>query len=144
MAILAAQPLALGACGGVKTVRDWGLRMEWLVERDAKRPEKPARLVEIPWSAPGDVKTACTPAPQGSGEAKLAPAPEVRAGMRVSVWRRDEKSDIRLRGTALATARLGERVSVKAGLSGATLQGIVRGAGQVELPPGKVEREWGP
>jgi flagella basal body P-ring formation protein FlgA len=60
--------------------------------------------------------------------------------MRVTAWREDESADIHLRGTALGTARRGERVSVKAGLGGAVLDGIVRGPGLVELLPQKDDR----
>ncbi|MGD0365908.1 MAG: flagella basal body P-ring formation protein FlgA [Acidobacteriaceae bacterium] len=125
---------AHGACGAGSTVRDFGLHLQWVVERDCKHPERPATLVEVPWSVDSLVPVA------GNGSAEGAaplPAPEVRSGMRVTLWRRDAKADIDLCGTALGTARIGEKVRVKAGLSGAILEGIVGGPGLVELAPAK-------
>jgi hypothetical protein len=142
-ATILAPSLAFGACGAGNLVRDWGLHLEWVVEHDADHPERPARLVEVPWNAAGvegQNQTVCAPRGPGAGKAAPLPAPEVRIGMRVTAWREDESADIHLRGTALGTARRGERVSVKAGLGGAVLDGIVRGPGLVELLPQKDDR----
>ncbi len=122
-----------GAHSTGSTVLDWGLHRAWWVERDCDHPERPAVLVEIPW-------TEGLPKPvQEDGRARTggeAPAkPEVRAGMRVAVVRREGLAGIRLYGTALRTGRTGERIAVRAGLGSRTLYGIVRGPGLVELDP---------
>jgi hypothetical protein len=132
--LVAAPALALGACGAGNTVRDFGLHLQWVVERDCQHPERPATLVEVPWSVNNPVPVTGNRNAEG---ATPLPAPEVRSGMRVTLWRRDAKTDIDLCGIALGTARLGEKVRVKAGLSGAVLEGIVRGPGRVELEPAK-------
>jgi flagella basal body P-ring formation protein FlgA len=59
--------------------------------------------------------------------------------MRVMVVRREAMADIRLRGTALGTARTGERVAVRAGLGNSIVHGIVRGPGVVELAVEKIQ-----
>ncbi len=136
-AILASPALAFGACGAGTIVRDFGLHLQWVVERDCNHPERPPTLVAVPWSGNNKVLFA------GKGNAKGAaplPAPEVRSGMRVRLGRSDADADIDLYGTAMGTARLGEKVRVKAGLSGAILEGIVRGPGRVELEPAKGAR----
>jgi hypothetical protein len=125
---------ALGACGAGNTVRDFGLHLQWVVERDCKRPERPATLVEVPWSVDYQISVAGDRSAEGVAP---LPVPEVRSGMRVILSRRGAKADIDLCGTALGTARRGEKVRVKAGLSGAVLEGIVRGPGLVELEPAK-------
>ena len=130
--------LAFGACGAGTIVRDFGLHLQWVVERDCDHPERPAPLWSaVPWSGNNKVLFA------GKGNAEGAaplPAPEVRSGMRVRLGRSDADADIDLYGTAMGTARLGEKVRVKAGLSGAILEGIVRGPGRVELEPAKGAR----
>lgn len=123
--------MALAVCDGGNTIRDRGLHRSWKVERDCDHPERPATLVEIPWTA---VQVALSPEKNG---AERTPPPEVRQGMRVSLGRRGENADIHLFGTALSSGRGGDRVQVRAGLSGATLEGIVRGPGLVELQSGE-------
>jgi flagella basal body P-ring formation protein FlgA len=59
--------------------------------------------------------------------------------MRVTVIRRGAMAEIRLRGTALGTARIGEKVAVRAGLGNSIVQGVVRGPGEVELSPEKTK-----
>jgi flagella basal body P-ring formation protein FlgA len=49
----------------------------------------------------------------------------------------EANAEMQLTGTALNTAQTGERVAVRAGLSGAILHGRVLGAGVVELEPVK-------
>jgi hypothetical protein len=130
--MMARPAMALVVCDGGNTIRDWGLHRSWTIERDCAHPERPAKLVEIPWTQ--------APVPRSREKATAEPAPpppDVRRGMRVSLGRRGEKADIRLVGTALSPGRVGDRVQVKAGLGGATLEGIVRGPGLVELQPGK-------
>jgi Chaperone for flagella basal body P-ring formation len=131
--------MALAAGGSAAVVRDWGLHREWRVERDAVHPERPGQLVEIPWStpprAPGKRNAAKD---QGApAAAQEQPAPVVRPGMRVTVWRRGEEAEIRMTGTALEAGGVGKVIRVRAGLSQATLHGVVRGPSSVELVPGK-------
>jgi hypothetical protein len=59
--------------------------------------------------------------------------------MMVIIGRGSDKAEIHLRGTALGTARTGEKVRVRAGVGAAALDGIVRGPGLVELVPRKGE-----
>lgn len=116
----------LTAGAAPRIIRDWGLHRAWQMERDRAHPERPARLVEVPWNAA-----------RTSGEAARNPAvaapPAVRAGMRVAVVREGTTADIHLVGTALETARQGETVAVRAGLGKTIVRGIVRGPGMVEL-----------
>ena len=128
---------ALGACGAGNMVRDYGLHLQWVVERDCQHPERPATLVEVPWSVDHPVTVAGSRSAEGVAP---LPAPEVRSGMRVMLWRRDAMADLHLCGTAVGTARRGEKVRVKAGLSGAVLEGIVRGPGLVELEPARARQ----
>lgn len=123
-AVTAAQPPAA-------VVRDWGLHRQWAVERDREHPAGPARLVEEPWTAPRPASGKAVAA-RGAGRAT---APVVRAGRRVSVWRRQDEAEIRMTGTALESGGLGEPIRVRAGWSNATLRGIVRGPDSVELAP---------
>lgn len=138
-AALLSVPLALAAGGRATVVRDWGLHREWRVERDQAHPERPEHLVEIPWSTPvratgnADVaKVRSRPATAGEQH-----APVVRAGTRVTVWRRGEKAEVQMTGTALEGGSVGETILVRAGLRNAALRGIVRGPASVELVPGK-------
>lgn len=133
---VAGSPRAFAACGPGSTVRDWGLHLQWTVEQDCDHPERPARLVEVPWAAVEEGKrttsrTASFPKATRPAQA----APEVRAGTRVTLCRRDENSVIHLSGTAMRTARMGETIPVRAGWRGTVLHGIVRGPALVELLP---------
>lgn len=132
--MITGQAAALGACGTGNTVRDFGLHLQWVVERDCQHPERPATLVEVPWSVN---KPEAVHGNQSAAGVAPLPAPEVRSGMRVTLRRREAMADIDLSGTALGTARRGERLRVRAGLSGAILEGIVLGPGLVELEPAK-------
>jgi Chaperone for flagella basal body P-ring formation len=108
---------------------DAALHRQWLIERDRAHPERPARLVEVPRNRGADAfPEACV-----HGEAP----PAVRAGMKVTLRRHAKQSEVRLSGTALEAARVGEVVRVRAGLHGAVLRGVVRGPGLVELDPGR-------
>jgi hypothetical protein len=134
LALALSPAITWGACGGRNIVRDWGLHVAWTTEPDRRHPERPARLLEIPWSAATEaVDPACVPLRSSRGAVTSRPAPEVRAGMRVTVERLEDRGEIHLLGTALGTARRGETVAVRAGFGGATLKGIVRGPGVVEL-----------
>jgi len=131
MGFVAMPALAWGGCGPGRTVRDWGLHREWVVEQDCAHPQRPATLAEVPWSQGPVAAPAAAP-----GRPQAAPAaPEVRCGMRVILWRNEKGAEVHLEGTAMGTARRGEKVAVRAGLGGATLEGIVRGPGEVELLP---------
>jgi hypothetical protein len=116
------------ACGG-NIVRDWGLHLEWTVERDCEHLERPARLREIPWT----IATRVAARGAGPGSTAVLPPPEVHSGMIVTLCHRSDEADIHLSGTALGAARTGERVRVKTRFSSAPLEGIVRGPGLVEL-----------
>ena len=124
---LMAAPMAQAACGDAAIVRDWGLHRAWRVQRDCLRPERPAALVEVPWTAAGQKEKVAR-----KTEAQ-AMAPAVRGGMRVRVIRHETNAEVQLTGTALNTAHLGERVAVRAGWSGTVVFGRVRGPGLVEL-----------
>ncbi|HEY1808282.1 MAG TPA: flagella basal body P-ring formation protein FlgA [Acidobacteriaceae bacterium] len=121
--------VALGAGAQPRVVRDWGLHRQWQVECDRAYPERPAHLVEIPWSGAGTTPAHFEPR---QGTAMPRP-PAVRAGMRVTVIRRGATAEVCLRGTALGTAGVGTTVAVRAGLGNSVVQGTVRGPGVVEL-----------
>jgi hypothetical protein len=125
---------ALEVCASVNTMRDWGLRRAWKVEPDCDHPERPARLVEIPWVACEVAGFSIRP-PERTGikPEPLAP-PAVRSGMQVILRREGENAQVHLTGRALGAGRMGDRVVVQAGLGMTRLTGIVRGAGVVELP----------
>ena len=139
--LIAGSAPTFGACGSSgRVVRDWGLHAAWSVQRDCAHPERPARLVEIPWlAARGSVE----PSVSGTGFrapiGKPAPPspPAVRSGMRVRLEFENDDAAVHLAGVALGTARVGERVGVRAGWSGVALQGVVTGPATVEMRPGK-------
>jgi hypothetical protein len=140
MAWAAGSALASGACGGAASyVTDFGLHRQWIVERNLSHPERPATLVEVPWSAAAAQDQTCNarPAPPASlsRHAPLPPlsAAEVRAGMRVSVYRRDGEAEIHLAGVALESGWAGDKVAVETGWHGLVLHGVVRGPALVEL-----------
>ena len=125
--------VALSASATPTVIRDWVLHRQWRVECDRVHPERPARLVEVPWSI-DDAARRSSQAPAGP---TLPQPPAVRTGMRVTVIRRGAMADIRLRGMALGSARIGEQVGVRAGLGNSVVRGVVRGPGVVELVPEK-------
>lgn len=113
---------ALAACGGGEVrVTDFGLHQQWKVERDCAHPERPPRLVEVPWREPAP---------------RAARVPEVRAGMRVTVCGREGNAELRLEGTALSSGMAGGEIRVRAGLHGKALRAVVRGPGVVEIVSG--------
>lgn len=154
-AACAVPPLA--PCGeSLGLVVDRGLHREWVVERDCAHPDRPARLVEVPWNqarkgsgqqpgiesgaGPGigpasmpALKGIAHQAAPGHGDAERRPALQVRAGMTVTLWWRSREAQGSLTGIALDAGARGDRIWVKAGLHGAALRGVVRGPGQVEL-----------
>jgi Chaperone for flagella basal body P-ring formation len=129
--VATAVSVAQAACGDAGGVRDRGLHRAWRVQRNCAHPERPAVLVEVPWTAP---------VVRGRGEHAMAlkPVPLVRAGGRVTMTWQDENSDGHLSGTALTTASAGQTVAVRTGLGAAILHGVVRGPGWVELATRKV------
>jgi hypothetical protein len=129
-------PVAFGECGPGSAVRDWALHREWRIACDGEHPERPATLVEVPWTPPTRDSGIGT-GRAGGGE--NACAPEVRRGMRVILGRDEETADVHLSGIALGTACRGQKVKVRAGLGAVLLEGIVRGPALVELATGE---EW--
>ncbi|HUB17759.1 MAG TPA: hypothetical protein VL990_03935 [Acidobacteriaceae bacterium] len=129
LGLAAAAGMSGAACRPSALVRDQGLHRAWRVDQDCAHPERPAILVEAPWTdAPGKAAI-------GKG-ASAHPSP-VRDGMRVTVEEQRPQGWIHLSGTALGNAQVGERVGVRAGLGGAVLEGVVRGPGLIELLPRK-------
>ncbi|MGC2619144.1 MAG: flagella basal body P-ring formation protein FlgA [Acidobacteriaceae bacterium] len=130
---------AFAACGvsGLPVI-DWGLHRQYVIERDCAHMERPATLVEVPWSdaaatrAREQVRMNASPVTD-----VLRPPYVVHAGTRVMLTRLTPGTAIQLVGTALDQGRAGQSVRVRAGLHGATLRGIVRGPGLVELDPGR-------
>lgn len=130
----------VAALGTATLVRDWALHREWRMQLDQAHPERPARLVEVPWNTPARAVAERSAAKlQGNSAAaeELRPVPVVRAGMRVAVWRLSGEAEIHMAGTALETGGVGKIIRVRAGLRNATLRGIVRGPASVELVYGK-------
>jgi len=122
--------VSAGAARLPDRIVDPGLHRQWLIERDRAHPERPARLVEVPWSRGG-------PVAGGSPTGQNVRRPVVRAGMSVTLWRRNPESVLRLAGTALEPGGMGEAIRVRAGLHGSVLRGVVRGPALVELEPGR-------
>ena len=108
---------------------------EWPVTCNAEHPERPASLVEVPWTTP----TRYSLSARHEERPKNTSAPEVRRGMRVTLWRHEETADVHLSGIALGTACRGQKVKVRAGLGVVLLEGIVRGPELVELT---TQEEW--
>jgi hypothetical protein len=138
-AFLIASP-AFAACGSpARMVIDGGLHRQWVVVRDCEHPERPARLVEVPWSdAREDSRPVVKPTGSGPGATPDEGAPWVRPGMQVAVVGGSGDTAIHLQGVALEAGRGGETVLVRAGLRGAALRCIVCGPARVELLPDKV------
>ena len=126
LGMMAVPFLASASCNG-PIVRDWGLHLQWTVERDCEHPERPARLVEVPWKFESHSQRS------GAEQGVREPLPEVQSGMRVNLWRKSEEADIHLRGKALGAARTGESVWVKTEFGTIPVKGIVWGPGLVEL-----------
>lgn len=126
--------VAMCASATPNLVRDWALHRQWRVECDQAHPERPAHLVEVPWT----IDATAHRSSQASPGPTLSQPPAVRTGMRVTVIGRGTMADIRLHGRALGTARIGEEVGVRAGLGNSVVKGVVRGPGVVELQPEKV------
>lgn len=128
---------ALSPSARPTVVLDWGLHRAWRVESDRAHPARPARLVEIPWSPGLGRAKKDSQAVGGTPTRPEVLAPAVQAGMRVTLWRRTEKSSIRMTGTALEAGSAGQVIAVRTAAGRIKLHGIVRGPASVELVPGK-------
>jgi hypothetical protein len=132
LAVAIVVPAAHADCGSAALVRDRGLHRAWRIEQDCAHRERPAVLVEVPWTSSGGVQEEAT----GS---RAPREPLVRAGSPVTVAWRSENSWGSLAATALTTGGLGERVRVRSRFGGAIFVGQVRGPGWVERVRGRVE-----
>jgi hypothetical protein len=130
--VLAAN-LSLAASGSpAAVVVDRGLHRQWIVVFDQAHPERPPRLVEVPWSD--------TRAAEAEPEAAAhRDAPLVRSGMPVEVVGYRGNAETHLYGTALEGGWGGDTVRVRAGLHGAAERCIVRGPALVELAAGRAK-----
>jgi len=130
---LALSPVPIfAACGSSDlTLKDSALGRQWLMQRDCRHPERPARLIEIPWSD-RTATSANEPVPATDRTILL-----IRPGMRVTVHRESDGAQIHLTGVALEPGYAGQKILVKAGLGAAPLHGIVRSGDLVVLEPEK-------
>jgi hypothetical protein len=130
-AMLAGAMLASLACAAQQRGRmvDPALHRQWLIERNLAHPERPARLVEVPWTG-GAVS------PRAGAQGSMRQRLVVRAGMKVTLTWRDGDADLRLTGTALSSGHVGDVIWVRAGLHSAILRGVVRGPGVAEMERG--------
>jgi hypothetical protein len=132
---LAAGPALAAPSGPAAIIIDRGLHRQWAVVTDDAHPERPPRLVEVPWSE--------ARAQQGNSAVAQntvhRDAPLVRSGMTVAVVGRSGNAEWHLRGTALEAGWNGDAVLVRAGLHAAARRGIVRGPALVEMVPGKAK-----
>jgi hypothetical protein len=134
MIVLAAASAFAASGTPSAVVVDRGLHRQWIVERDDAHPERPPRLVEVPWSAARAAQAQLEAATQ---TAVHCDAPLVRPGMTVTVVGRSGDTEWHLAGTALETGWSGDSIRVRAGLHGTAERCIVRGPALVELLPGK-------
>ena len=136
IAALAAAVPGFAACDGVATrVVDRGLHRQWIVERDRAHPERPAKLIEVPWSDAAARSGSCSTVTGSSKGAsgRSASGAEVRPGMHVILFRQNGDAEIHLAGVALGAGWAGDVVAVRAGWHGAVLRGVIRGPALVEL-----------
>jgi hypothetical protein len=117
-------------------VIDRGLHRQWRIVCDEMHPERPPRLVEVPWSEARAEQPQLKPSPPAPLHRD---PPLVRPGMSVTVVGHGGDAEWHLLGTALASGWSGDTVSVRAGLHGAPQRGIVLGPAMVELLPGKAK-----
>jgi hypothetical protein len=136
-----AQTQAECGAGGYRVIAtrwDAVLGRSWELRQDCVHPEWPARLVAAATS--GFFRSG------GAGRSAAATAvPAIRpllvhAGDFVRLWEQDAMVRIEMSGVAEQSARAGERVVVRitpqtddAGLRVDRIEGIVRGAGDVEM-----------
>jgi hypothetical protein len=138
------------ACGpqGYRVLaRQWDpvLNKQWDLRQECSHPDWPARLVAAGTAAPAGLAAATAPqataaVPQtGVPQTVLAPL-LVHAGDPVRLWMQDQTVRIEMNGVAEASARSGERVTVRItrqteenGLEVQRIPGVVRGQGDVEM-----------
>lgn len=114
---------------------DAALKKDWAVKVDCAHPERPGMIVAAD-SVSEEIhqKAASIPAPRSEMQF-------VRAGSMVEIWKTGN-AQIRLVGTALDSAPIGQSIRVRAGLGNRVLRGIVRGTDSVELT-GNNAMPWG-
>ena len=118
----------------LRTVVDAGLQRAWQIQPNCVHPERPARLVVIPWK-PAAPRPGLRRARGERGRVGVAgaAAPLIRPGIRVRVQRQDAGAEIHLSGIALEGGGIGQPILVRAGLNRAALRAVVRGPGEVQL-----------
>ncbi|HTD54145.1 MAG TPA: flagella basal body P-ring formation protein FlgA [Silvibacterium sp.] len=110
------------------------LKRRWQLIVDRRHPDWPPQAIEVmPTSPLLDVSL------QAPGELPALPdapapaiAPMIQTGSGVELWS-EAPVHIRLSGTALQAAQLGQRIHVRVGISGKQLEGIVRGPRSIQL-----------
>ena len=121
-----------------RTLVDLGLQRAWLIQPNCGHPERPARLVPIPWKPP-EPSVRGARAERARAASAGAAAPLIRPGMRVLVERQDGSAEIQLSGIALEGGGIGESILVRAGLNRAALRAVVSGPREVQLKRGGQE-----
>jgi hypothetical protein len=119
-----AVPTAKGARAVDHYITDNVLHRRWAVIVDCDHPERPWAMEEVkPWHE--TVSASSSPS--------HLPAPLIRAGAEVQLWRTSPDAHVNLRGIALDAGAEGQTIRVRVQHSTAVLEGKVRGAGSVEL-----------
>jgi hypothetical protein len=144
-AVCAGAEVCRSAAGSAvsRYVEDAALGKRWAVVVDCAHPGHPASMVPAPEASMAAAKggtDASGTLKQNTGAAMHSAwqdpgPPQVAAGMKVTLWSRETHVEMRLSGTALAAARTGDTVRVRAGLEGSVLKGVVRGPASVEMLP---------
>jgi len=114
---------------------DAALKKNWAIKVDCAHPERPGTIIEAD-SGPGESHQQAAPIPASKLQSEF-----IRAGSTVEIWKTGN-AQIRLVGTALDSAPIGQSIRVRAGLGSHVLRGIVRGADSVELT-GNNQMPWG-
>ena len=111
------------------------LRSRWAILIDCRHPNWPPRAVELGNGSqqPGLGRDAGSEVslPAIAAESQVAMS-QVKAGSLVELWS-DVPVRIRLSGTTLNTAAVGERVRIRVGISGKALEGVLSGPHSVQL-----------
>lgn len=134
--VMAAGSGLAAPCSPSAVVIDRGLHRQWIVVRDDAHPERPPRLIEVPWNDARANQPKVAALPQ---KALHRDAPLVRPGMTVAVVARSNNAEVHLDGTALESGWSGDTVLVRAGLHGVSRRAIVRGPALVELLSGEAK-----
>jgi hypothetical protein len=111
-------------CGSPSVVTDAATGQGWQRILDCEHPEQPARLIPVSKS---ELHTLPAAAAHAARE-------EVRAGSTVNLWS-GAGAVMHVKSVALENALVGQPVHVRGVMGSATLRGIVRGPGSVELTP---------